>query len=143
MKKEFEIGDITQLDKPAEFVADLLKQYNVFAFYGQMGAGKTTFIKEICKQLRMDDIVNSPTFALVNQYNYKPGKSIFHFDFYRINKLEEAYDMGYEDYFYSNNICFIEWPEKIGELLPEDVVEIHIADLGNNSRKISINISNI
>ena len=99
----------------------------VFAFYGKMGAGKTTFIKAICEELGVKDVITSPTFAIVNEYTTEPdGKSIFHFDFYRIKKLEEVYDMGYEDYFYSGALCFLEWPELIDDLLPEDAVKVTI-----------------
>ena len=139
----FEIENVNQLKEPAKYIAELTQRYHVFSFYGAMGAGKTTFIKEICIELQIDDLVNSPTFAIINQYVYRPGKSVYHFDFYRINKLEEVYDMGYEDYFYSNNICFIEWPEKIEELLPEENVSVQIEDMGGSKRKIIINVPKI
>ena len=90
----------------------------VFAFYGKMGAGKTTFVKAICEELGVEDVITSPTFALVNEYTAGNGDSIYHFDFYRIKKIDEVYDMGYEDYFYSGNLCFLEWPELIEDLLP-------------------------
>ena len=99
----------------------------VFAFYGRMGAGKTTFIKAICKVLGVSDIVQSPSFAIINEYKTKAGDSISHFDFYRIKKLEEVFDIGYEDYIYSGNYCFLEWPELIEELLPPDVVKVIIS----------------
>jgi len=98
----------------------------VMAFYGPMGAGKTTLIKSLCKLLQVSDEVNSPTFSIVNEYLTADDASVFHFDFYRINKLEEAYDIGYENYFYSGNLCLIEWPEKIAQLLPEKHVEVLI-----------------
>ncbi len=98
----------------------------VMAFYGPMGAGKTTLIKSLCKLLQVSDEVNSPTFSIVNEYLTAEDTSIFHFDFYRINKIEEAYDIGYENYFYSGNLCLIEWPEKIAQLLPEKHVEVLI-----------------
>ena len=98
----------------------------VIAFYGPMGAGKTTLIKSLCKLLHVSDEVNSPTFSIVNEYLTKQDASVFHFDFYRINKIEEAYDIGYENYFYSGNLCLIEWPEKIVQLLPERHVEVLI-----------------
>ena len=102
----------------AEFVK-LMDGRSVFAFYGQMGAGKTTFIKAVCAELGIADTVNSPTFSIVNEYRSdSTGALVYHFDFYRIKKLEEVYDMGYEDYFYSGAPCFIEWPELIEELLP-------------------------
>jgi tRNA threonylcarbamoyladenosine biosynthesis protein TsaE len=108
----------------------LLETYplsRVFAFYGKMGAGKTTFIKVLCHHLGAVDTVQSPSFAIINEYKTLTGLSIFHFDFYRIKKIEEAYDIGYEDYFYSGSWCFIEWPELIEELLPEGTVKVTIA----------------
>ena len=109
----------------------------VFAFYGKMGAGKTTFIKAICEELGVKDVITSPTFAIVNEYTTEPdGKSIFHFDFYRIKKLEEVYDMGYEDYFYSGALCFLEWPELIDDLLPEDAVKVTIKTNDDGTRTV-------
>lgn len=98
----------------------------IFAFYGNMGAGKTTFIKEFCRQLGVETIVNSPTFAIVNEYLARSGQSIYHFDLYRLKNWEEMLDIGYEDYFFSGNYCLIEWPEKIENLLPADTVEVRI-----------------
>ena len=109
----------------------------VFAFYGKMGAGKTTFIKAVCEELGVTDVINSPTFAIVNEYrSEEAGELIYHFDFYRIKKLEEVYDMGYEDYFYSGALCFIEWPELIEDVLPGDAVKVYIDELEDGSRKI-------
>ncbi len=98
----------------------------IFAFYGSMGSGKTTFIKAICRILGVPDTVNSPSFAIVNQYDSGSGEPVFHFDFYRIKKTEEALDIGYEDYFFSGNYCFIEWPEKIEHLLPAETVRVSV-----------------
>ena len=112
----------------------------VFAFYGKMGAGKTTFIQSICNSLGSDDNVTSPTFALINEYNTADLSSIFHFDFYRIENMEEAYDLGYEDYFYSSSYCFIEWPEMIEPLLPENIVKVKIEVLEDESRVISAKV---
>jgi len=114
---------------------------HVFAFYGKMGAGKTTFIKAICEELGVDDVITSPTFAIVNEYTTNGNdngntQNIFHFDFYRIKKLEEVYDMGYEDYFYSGSLCFIEWPELIEDLLPEDAQRISIEEQADGSRVV-------
>jgi len=114
---------------------------HVFAFYGKMGAGKTTFIKAICEELGVDDVITSPTFAIVNEYTTNGNdngntQNIFHFDFYRIKKLEEVYDMGYEDYFYSGSLCFIEWPELIEDLLPEDAKRVTIEELADGSRVV-------
>ncbi len=121
----------------AEFLKELGDR-KIVAFYGSMGAGKTTFIKAICDVLGVTDTVNSPTFAIVNEYLAASGSSIYHFDFYRIKKIEEAYDFGYEDYFYSGNLCLIEWPELIEELLPEDTVRVHIAETGEGERTLSV-----
>lgn len=124
-----------------EFAAHM-GQRTIFAFYGKMGAGKTTLIKELVKVLGSDDVVNSPTFAIVNEYECvaqneeNRRRKIFHFDFYRINKLEEAYDMGYDEYFDSGHVCFIEWPELIEPLLPEDAVRVTIVENEDKSRDI-------
>ncbi|MFA6871950.1 MAG: tRNA (adenosine(37)-N6)-threonylcarbamoyltransferase complex ATPase subunit type 1 TsaE [Bacteroidaceae bacterium] len=119
------IKSVEQLHSAAQQFIKAIEGKTVFAFYGEMGVGKTTFIKAICEELGVKDVINSPTFSIVNEYlSETTGERIFHFDFYRINKVEEAYDFGYEDYFYSNSICFIEWPELIEELLPEDAVRI-------------------
>ena len=107
----------------------------VFAFYGKMGAGKTTFIKAICEELGVEDVITSPTFAIVNEYE-APDTTIYHFDFYRIKKLEEVYDMGYDDYFYGGGLCFIEWPELIEELLPEDALRITITEQSDGTRLV-------
>ncbi|MCW8310406.1 MULTISPECIES: tRNA (adenosine(37)-N6)-threonylcarbamoyltransferase complex ATPase subunit type 1 TsaE [Sphingobacterium] len=109
----------------------------IFLFYGPMGAGKTTFVKSLCEQLGVKDSTSSPTFSIVNEYASDAGP-IYHFDFYRIKDEQEAFDFGYEEYFYSGAYCFIEWPEKIPNLLPEDAKEIHISILDTNTRNISI-----
>ena len=105
-------------------------------FSGFLGAGKTTFITALCKELGVTDVISSPTFAIVNEYETISGKSIYHFDFYRINKVEEAFDFGYEDYFYSGNLCFIEWPEKVAELIPDNAVKVFITEKEDGSREI-------
>ena len=108
---------------------------HVFAFYGKMGAGKTTFIKAICEELGVEDVITSPTFAIVNEYrSATTNELIYHFDFYRIKKLEEVYDMGYEDYFYSGALCFLEWPELIEDILPGDAVKVTITQQEDGSR---------
>ena len=109
----------------------------VIAFYGKMGAGKTTFIKAICEELGVEDVITSPTFAIVNEYSLPSQEALYHFDFYRIKKLEEVYDMGYEDYFYSGNLCLIEWPELIEELLPENALRVTIEEQPDGSRTIA------
>ena len=112
------------------------KDQRIFAFYGSMGAGKTTLIKSICKALDVIDEVNSPTFSIVNEYFTSTEESVFHFDFYRIKKIEEVYDIGYEEYIYSDSYCFLEWPELIRELLPESFVYISIEEAENGDRII-------
>ena len=119
-----------------EFVKNMGKG-SVYAFYGKMGAGKTTFIKAVCEELGVDDVITSPTFAIVNEYRSETnGELIYHFDFYRIKKLEEVYDMGYEDYFYSGALCFLEWPELIEELLPDNAVKVTITQNEDDSRTV-------
>ena len=118
------IDSLDELPHAAAAVINALEGRSVVVFRGEMGAGKTTLIREIVARLGADDTVTSPTFAIVNQYTTREGKNIYHFDFYRINRLEEAYDFGYEEYFYSGNLCLVEWPEKIEELLPEEVMTV-------------------
>lgn len=141
---ELKIDNIERINAVARDFARHIGNRRVFAFYGQMGAGKTTFIKALCEELGVSDVITSPTFAIVNEYDaastlndfsYK-GK-IFHFDFYRIKKIEEVYDMGYEDYFYSGALCFIEWPELIEELLPADAVSVSIRQSADGTRTVS------
>lgn len=125
---ELKIASTEHLHEAAREFINNMGEGTVFAFYGRMGAGKTTFIKAICECLGVEDVINSPTFAIVNEYRSATGELIYHFDFYRIKKLEEVYDMGYEDYFYSGALCFIEWPELVEELLPEDAVKVRIEE---------------
>lgn len=133
------IESLETIDKAAIEFIKTMGDNTVFAFRGEMGAGKTTFIKAICENLGVTDTINSPTFAIVNEYRSDSGELIYHFDFYRINKIEEAYDFGYEDYFYSGSLCFIEWPEKIESLLPSDVVNVNITISDDGSRNVAIN----
>ena len=118
-----------------EFIANM-GTGKVFAFYGKMGAGKTTFIKAICEELGVNDVITSPTFAIVNEYTADNDTPIYHFDFYRIKKLEEVYDMGYEDYFYSGNLCLLEWPELIEDILREDVTKVTITEQEDGTRLV-------
>lgn len=132
------ITSLAQIHNVAKQFIDNIGTGKVFAFYGKMGSGKTTFIKAICEELGVTDVITSPTFAIVNEYHSEQtSKPIFHFDFYRIKKLEEVYDMGYEDYFYSGSLCFLEWPELIEEILPADVVKVKIEEQADGSRTLT------
>ena len=138
---EINIQSIDTIRESArEFISHIGNRH-VFAFYGKMGAGKTTFVKAICEELGVADVITSPTFAIVNQYQAKQGatgiSTIYHFDFYRIKRLEEVYDMGYEDYFYSDALCFIEWPELIEDLLPDDAVRVSINENADGTRTVT------
>ena len=132
---EITISNLDNIREAARQFIDNMDSRKVFAFYGKMGAGKTTFIKAICEELGVDDVITSPTFAIINEYSGKDD-TIYHFDFYRIKKLEEVYDMGYEDYFYSGALCFIEWPELIEEVLPKDAVKVQITEKEDGTRAI-------
>lgn len=135
---EIKIQSPAQLPEAAKQFVQSMNQNTVFAFYGKMGAGKTTFIKAICEELGVTDVINSPTFSIVNEYRSDTtGELIYHFDFYRIKKIEEVYDMGYEDYFDSGAVCFIEWPELIDDLLPGDAVKVSITEQEDGSRIVS------
>ena len=136
--EQLAIGSLGELPKAAEAVITASGGRGVVAFFGAMGAGKTTLIREICTQLGVADNVTSPTFALVNHYRSGRGDNIFHFDFYRIEKLDEAYDLGYDEYFDSGALCLVEWPEKIEPLLPSDTLRVYIETTGPDSRKITI-----
>jgi tRNA threonylcarbamoyladenosine biosynthesis protein TsaE len=128
------IENLPALKDAARQLLEIFTHERVFAFYGAMGAGKTTFIKALCLELGSEDTITSPSFALINEYSTQKGEIIYHFDFYRIKKLEEAYDLGYEDYIYSGNYCFIEWPEMIEALLPEGIVQVKISEADNGER---------
>lgn len=134
---EITIQNLENMPEAAQEFVRAMDQNTVFAFYGKMGAGKTTFIKAVCEALGVTDVVNSPTFSIVNEYRADTtGELIYHFDFYRIKKLEEVYDMGYEDYFYSGAVCFIEWPELIEDLLPGDAIRVDIIEQEDGSRLV-------
>ena len=131
------IHSLDDIGQAAQQFLRLVGDKRIFAFYGSMGAGKTTFIKAICEALGTTDAVASPTFAIINEYDTPSGCPIFHFDFYRIKSLSEVYDIGYEDYFYaSDGLCFIEWPELIEPLLPEETVKVNISEQEDGSRKV-------
>ena len=142
------IQNIETIREAAREFINNMGEARVFAFYGKMGAGKTTFVKAICEELGVEDVITSPTFAIINEYTItqhpspnthhpSPNTRVYHFDFYRIKKLEEVYDMGYEDYFYSGALCFIEWPELIEEILPDDAVRVSITEQEDGSRLVS------
>lgn len=124
--KTLEINSLSDLDEVADEILSSLGERSVVLFRGEMGAGKTTLISRIAARMGVEDSVTSPTFALVNQYEGRGGRRIYHFDFYRIDRIEEVYDLGYEEYFYSGDLCLVEWPEKIEELLPDDVMTVRI-----------------
>ncbi|EFB93158.1 tRNA (adenosine(37)-N6)-threonylcarbamoyltransferase complex ATPase subunit type 1 TsaE [Prevotella bivia] len=134
---EIKISKLEEINEAAKLFISAISKDNVFAFYGKMGAGKTTFIKAICEELGVEDVITSPTFAIVNEYTDGKGSPIYHFDFYRIKKLDEVYDMGYADYFDSGNLCFLEWPELIEDLLPENVVKVTIEETEGSCRRIT------
>ena len=135
---EINVNGLGDLPETAEEIIGALDGRNVIAFLGAMGAGKTTLIREICALVGSEDVVTSPTFALVNRYESGKGFPIYHFDFYRIERPEEAFDMGYEEYFYSDGLCLVEWSEKIEELLPDDVMRVEIEVLSPTKRRIVI-----
>ncbi len=132
---EFQLSGIQQA---VRLLLNNFPDNRVFAFYGGMGAGKTTLIQAICLELGVKSSVNSPSFALINEYPLNEGDAVYHFDFYRINKIQEAYSIGSEEYFYSDKYCFIEWPEKIEELLPEDCIKIELQVLDTGERRLSL-----
>ena len=125
-EKAFHVNGVEALSEVADYLISLRDEADVIAFYGSMGAGKTTLIKSLCHRMGVTDEVNSPTFAIVNEYVTDEGEPVYHFDFYRIKKMEEAYDIGYENYFYSGHLCLIEWPELIEPLLPDRYVRVEI-----------------
>ncbi|MBI9062343.1 MAG: tRNA (adenosine(37)-N6)-threonylcarbamoyltransferase complex ATPase subunit type 1 TsaE [Marinilabiliaceae bacterium] len=134
----FYIDSLEQINDVARAFLEKFKEERVFAFYGSMGVGKTTFIKALCEVMKVEDTVNSPSFAIVNEYQTTSEKVIYHFDFYRLKEMEEAYDMGYEDYVYSGHYCMIEWPEKIDALLPEGRLDLNLEELEDGRRKITV-----
>lgn len=133
---QIEIKNLEELQAAADKFIEEMGDHAVFAFYGDMGAGKTTFIKAVCRELGVAETVSSPTFAIINEYRGGDGNPIYHFDFYRIHKLEELFDFGYEDYLYSGHTCFIEWPELVEQILPENSVKLSIRETESGSRMI-------
>ncbi len=137
--KTIPIASLQELDSAAAQFLELAGEHVVIAFSGDMGAGKTTFIQALCRRLGVQVEINSPTFSLVNEYFTPEGNSIFHFDLYRIETQVELFDMGYEEYFYSGSLCFIEWPEKARNLIPHDALWVNIVVGENNARQIQFN----
>ena len=136
--KQFKINSVDALAEVSDYLISLRDEADIIAFYGAMGAGKTTLIKNLCHRMGVTDEVNSPTFAIVNEYVTEEGESVYHFDFYRIKKIEEAYDIGFENYFDSGNLCFIEWPEMIEPLMPEKYIRVEIRHgASDNEREIT------
>src|SRR5512133_1237040 len=135
---EIRIKDKRHLNAAAKLFLQHTGDNKIFAFYGSMGAGKTTIIKAICASLGAVDIVSSPTFTLVNEYKTSAGESIFHIDFYRIRKQEEVYDFGIEEYLTGESWCFMEWPELVEEILPQDLIRIRISVGEHEERSLSI-----
>jgi len=135
---KFVINSLKELDEAAKKILIEIKSNNIIAIYGDMGAGKTTLIKSLCRYLGVIETVKSPTFSLINEYSTVNNKIIYHFDFYRINSLNEIFDFGYEEYFYSGNICFIEWPEIINNFLPKNRLKIEIQVVKNEKRIIKL-----
>ena len=138
MKKEFHIENIDELKIAARELLENTNHQTIWAFYGEMGAGKTTFIKEICQALQVKEQVASPTFNLINEYEAANGKLVYHFDFYRLNELEEAMNIGTLEYFESGELCLLEWPEKVEPILPEKIRNIYIRIIDKDQRKIKI-----
>ncbi len=132
------IESLNNINSTAKQFIDLIGNRTVFAFNGKMGAGKTTFIKAICEELGVKETVNSPTFSIVNEYETSDARIIYHFDCYRIIKIQEALDLGAEEYLYSGNLCFIEWSENIASLLPDSLVKVEITELENGQRDVVI-----
>ena len=136
MKKKILIRSVENIDEASVEFLKRNPANKVIALYGEMGAGKTTFTKALCKVLGVVDGVNSPTFTLINEYRTKGGETIYHFDFYRIIKLEEAFDIGFEEFAESGNLCIIEWPEKIEQILPSDTLRVKISVLDDGKREL-------
>jgi tRNA threonylcarbamoyladenosine biosynthesis protein TsaE len=130
-------NNIEELKTTAEMILKEIRKKPVVAFYGKMGSGKTTLIKSICEIMNVENVVTSPTFALVNEYNSKNGEIIYHFDFYRVKKIEEVFDIGFEEYIYSGHSCFIEWPEIVEQLLPKDFLKVIIKEDEKGTRIIN------
>ena len=138
MKHVFTIHSENDVERVAAEFLPLLQMHKVVAFYGDMGVGKTTFIKGLCSQMGVSGPVTSPSFAIVNEYSAQNDEVIFHFDFYRLKKVDEVFDMGYEDYFFSDHICLIEWPEKVADVLPVNRLDVYLTENDNGSRTLTV-----
>ncbi len=134
------INSLSDYKQAAKEFVSLMDKGRIFAFYGKMGSGKTTFIKSICEERGVEDAINSPTFAIVNEYADREGETIYHFDFYRIKSIAEVYNMGYEEYLYSDAYCLMEWPELIEELLPEETIKVYIEESNGGARIVRVQI---
>ncbi len=130
------ISSLSEISSAAQQFVAAMGDNTIFAFYGHMGAGKTTFIKAICEELGVKDVITSPTFAIVNEYTNGQGEPVYHFDFYRIKKQEEVYDIGFEDYVESGSVCLMEWPELIEDILPADTVKVSITEQPDGTRLV-------
>lgn len=134
------IPDLSSIDDAARELIETFPDSRVFAFYGEMGSGKTTLIKALCRVLQVTDVTSSPSFGLIYEYKTSGSDSVYHFDFYRIEHLEEAYDIGYEEYLDSGEYCFIEWPEKVASLLPSETIKVFLNIVGNNERTMEVEV---
>ena len=137
MQNRIVFRNLSEIESAAASFLEKIGRYKVIALYGSMGAGKTTFTKALCKVMGVTDGVNSPTFSIINEYMRPDGAPVYHFDFYRIDKLEEAFDIGFEEYIYSGELCIIEWPEKVEQILPYDTLKVQISVLDDDSREIT------
>lgn len=135
---KWKINSLEEINRVAADFLEYVGDRTIFALYGPMGVGKTTFVKAVGECLGVEDDVNSPTFAIVNEYVARTGESVYHFDFYRVNDISEALDFGYEEYFYGGDRCFVEWPEKVGELLPEGTVNCFFSENEDGSRELRV-----
>ncbi len=138
--RTIEIASLDDLERASVRFLETTRDHKKFAFHGAMGSGKTTLIKEVCKLLGATDSVTSPTFSLVNEYNTPEGATLYHFDLYRINTMEELFDLGYEEYFFGDSYIFVEWAEKAESLLPDAFVDVYLDETGPGSRQVRIDL---
>lgn len=134
---DYSVKNLNELKFVSEKIIALSKAHTVFCFYGEMGSGKTTLIKFICEQLGVTDSISSPTYPIINEYNY-PGGKIYHMDLYRLKSIDEALNIGIEDYLYSGNLCFIEWPDNFQSVIPDQHIKIILRKLEDDSRHIEV-----